>query len=225
MVPWKLLDHAKVPGSEGELRLYSRGEEFSIRIDGRELMNSRVYASEDALSELGCARVKDRKQPRVLIGGLGCGFSLATALAALPQDGQVVIAELVPKVVEWNRSVLGHLAGHPLRDVRVRVRVDDVGAVVREKAAAYDAILLDVDNGPEGLTREQNDWLYGPTGLRYAHTALRPRGVLGIWSARPNTTFARRMRGSGFDVDEIQVGARGKGRGAQHTLWIGTRGR
>src|SRR5882672_6275149 len=132
MIPWRLLDRAPVPDGEGELLLYSRGDEFSIRVAGTELMNSRVYAKEDALSVLGCARVKDRKKARVLIGGLGMGYALATALAALGRDADVVIAELVPAIVKWNRELLGHLAGHPLRDRRVTLREADVGRVLAE---------------------------------------------------------------------------------------------
>jgi len=225
MIPWQLLDRAEVPQGQGELTLHSRGAEFSIRIDGRELMNSRVYASEDALSELGCARVAARKKPRVLIGGLGMGYSLATALKSLGSDAQVVMAELVPGVVEWNRSRLGHLAGHPLQDRRVLLRNEDVGLVIREKSSAFDAILLDVDNGPEGMTRQSNDWLYGAAGLGAARAALRANGILGVWSARPDTAFVRRMRAARFDVDEVMVTARGHGKGAQHVIWLGARQR
>ena len=223
MVPWQILDRAEVPGGRGELTLYRRGAEFSIRVDGCELMNSRAYASEDSLSALGCARIEGRKRARVLIGGLGMGYSLRTALQALPNDAQVVIAELVPAVVEWNRTHFGHLAAHPLRDRRVVLRNEDVGQVIRERSAAFDAILLDVDNGPDGLTRASNDWLYGAAGLRAAHAALRPRGVLGVWSARPDTAFVRRMRAARFEVEEVVVTARGRGKGAQHVNWLGVR--
>src|SRR5689334_7252674 len=143
MIPWKLLDSALV-GDGGELRLYQRGDEFSIRIRGEELMNSRVYSRTDALSELGCARVRQRKKARVLIGGLGMGYALATALANLESDAEVVVAELMPAVVTWQRSVLGHLAGHPLREKRVTLLQTDVAKVLKEHQNAYDAILLDV---------------------------------------------------------------------------------
>src|SRR4051812_41970650 len=165
MIPWRLLDHAPVPNGQGELFLYARDDEFSIRVSGIELMNSRAYSKEDALSALGCARVKDRKRPQVLIGGLGMGYALATALSALDASAEVVIAELVPAVVRWNREVFGHLAGHPLRDPRVTLREEDVGRVLQERPNRYDAILLDVDNGPEGLTRKDNDRLYSHAGL------------------------------------------------------------
>jgi spermidine synthase len=158
----------------------------------------------------------------VLIGGLGMGYALATALAALGDDAEVVMAELVSSVVTWNRSVFGHLAGQPLRDPRVTLREDDVGRVIKEARGAYDAILLDVDNGPEGLTRAANDDLYGAAGLAAARRALRPAGVLGIWSSGPRPAFVRRLRRAGFDVDEIAVTARGQRRGARHTIWLAT---
>jgi len=222
VVPWRLLDRARVPGAPEELVLYARGEEFSIRVGGEELMNSRVYARQDTLSELGCARVRDRQGVRVLIGGLGMGFALATALAALQRDAQVVVAELVPQVVTWNRDLLGHLAGHPLRDPRVVMREGDVGEVIAERKGAYDAILLDVDNGPEGLTRKQNDRLYGKAGLAAARAALRDRGVLGVWSSGPRPAFARALRTARFEVEEVTFGARGGGRGARHVIWLAT---
>jgi spermidine synthase len=223
MVPWKLLDRTKVPGGDEELTLYSRGAEFSIRVDGAELMNSRAYASEDSLSELGCARIKGRKAARVLIGGLGMGYSLRTALNALADDAEVVMAELVPSVVEWNRSHLGHLADHPLRDRRVVLRNEDVSRVIREQSGGFDAILLDVDNGPDAMTRASNAWLYGGPGLAAARAALRPKGILGVWSARPDVGFVRRMRAARFDVDEVTVTARGHGKGSQHVNWLGVR--
>ena len=207
MIPWRQLDQAQVPGGEGELYLYARGEEFSIRVAGQELMNSRVYASEDALSEIGCGRIAERARARVLIGGLGMGYSLRSALTALGPDAQVVVAELVPAVVRWNREQFGHLANHPLRDKRVVVRESDVGEVIAERSAAFDAILLDVDNGPNGLTRAENDRLYGDAGLRRSREALRPGGVLGVWSAGQDRGFARRMKRAGFAVDEVAVSA------------------
>lgn len=220
MIPWKLLESAQVPGGADEMRLYQRDAEFSIRVGRHELMNSRVYASEDALSELGCARIQPRPAARVLIGGLGMGYSLRTALAGLRDDAEVVIAEIVPAVVKWNREVFGHLAGHPLRDPRVTVREQDVGLVIRSAKSDYDAILLDVDNGPEGLTRQANDGLYARAGLRAARVALKPGGVLGIWSCGQNRAFVQRLRESEFAVDEIAVRARGRGKGARHTIWL-----
>jgi spermidine synthase len=209
-----------IPGGSGELRLYRRADEFSIRVDRHELMNSRVYASEDALSELGCERIKQRPAARVLIGGLGMGYSLRTALAVLRRDAQVVIAELVPEVVEWNREIFGHLANHPLRDPRVVVEQRDVGLVIRSAQRVYDAILLDVDNGPDGLTRASNDALYARSGLLAARAALRPGGVLGVWSSSPDEKFVQRLRRANFRVEEVGVRARGAGKGARHTIWL-----
>jgi spermidine synthase len=223
MIPWRLLDHAPVPNGQGELFLYARDDEFSIRVAGLELMNSRAYSKEDALSVLGCARVKDRPRPHVLIGGLGMGYALATALSALDASAEVVIAELVPAVVRWNREVFGHLAGHPLRDPRVILREEDVGRVLQERPNRYDAILLDVDNGPEGLTRKENDRLYSHAGLARARAALRERGVLGVWSADPDQGFVRRLQRARFSVEEVTIKARGHGRGARHTIWLATR--
>jgi spermidine synthase len=220
VIPWKLLESAQIPGGTGEMRLYQRDAELSIRVDRHELMNSRVYGSEDALSELGCARIQSKPAVRVLIGGLGMGYSTRTALAGLRDDAEVVIAELVPAVVKWNREFLGHLAGHPLRDHRVTVRQQDVGLVIRGAKSDYDAILLDVDNGPAGLTRKANDGLYARAGLRAARLALRPRGVLGIWSSGPDRAFVQRLRESEFDVEEIAVRTRGRGKGGRHIIWL-----
>lgn len=218
MIPWELLDKVKVPGDGGEMTLYRRGEEFSIRVDRCELMNSRVYGSEEAMAELACARIGFR--PRILIGGLGMGYTVATALKRLQRGSEIVVAELVPAVVAWNRGVLAHLAGRPLDDKRVIVRIADVGAIVREKREAYDAILLDVDNGPVGLTRRDNNWLYAPDGLAAAHAALRPEGVLAVWSAGPERVFTRRLRQAKFTVEEARVRSRGIHGGSQHVVWL-----
>jgi len=223
MTPWTLLDCAPVPGNGGELRLYRRDAEFSIRITGRgELMNSRVHGSEEALAEHTCARLGEARAPRLLIGGLGMGFTLAAALRHLGDQGQVVVAELVPAVVAWNRGPLGERAGQPLQDPRVTVREGDVARVLQTERQAYDAILLDVDNGPEGLTRRENDWLYGIDGLTAAWTALRPEGVLAVWSAGPDRDFLQRLQKTGFAVDELRVRAHGT-RGARHVIWFARR--
>jgi spermidine synthase len=223
MVPWEFLDSAPVPGGKGELRLYRRGEEFSIRLDRSELMNSRMHGSEEALAEIACAKVADRCHPQVLIGGLGMGYTTAAALHRLRADGQLVVAELVPAVVKWNRGPLADLAGRPLEDARVTVREIDVAQILKAEHGTYDAILLDVDNGPEGLTRKGNDWLYSRAGLDAAFTTLRPAGVLAVWSASPNRAFAQRLREAGFEVDEIHVRARGPRGGARHTIWLAMR--
>lgn len=224
MIPWMFLDRAQAPGDGGELKLYQRGAEFSIRIGKCELMNSRHYGSEDALAELSCKRIAGRAHPRVLIGGLGMGYTLRAALNSLGPDGRVVMAELVPSVVEWNRGPLSELAGNPLKDHRVTVRESDVGEVMREQQQAYNAILLDVDNGPEGLTRKSNDRLYGLSGLKVAHDALRPGGVLAVWSASENNGFVRRLRKVGFKVDEVPVRSRGTSGGARYIVWLAQRG-
>lgn len=211
-----------MPGSRAELSLYRRGEEFSIRVDKSELMNSRVHGSEEALARIVCARVVDRPRPRVLIGGLGMGYTLAAALRQLGPDSQVVVAELSLAVVRWNRGPLASLAGSPLEDRRVTLHEDDVGKVLQAEHGAYDAIVLDVDNGPEGLTRKGNDWLYARTGLAAIFRALRPAGVLSVWSASPDHAFTHRLRCAGFHVDSLRVPA-GPGTGRQHTIWIASR--
>jgi len=223
MTPWTLLDSTQVPGNGGELRLYQRNNEFSIKIVGRgELMNSRIHDSENALAEHTCARLVDCAKPQLLIGGLGMGFTLAAALRHLSDQAQVIVAELVPAVVAWNRGPLGDRAGHPLRDPRVTVSETDVARLLMAGEQTYDAILLDVDNGPEGLTRKENDWLYSINGLNEAYTALRPRGVLAVWSAGPDKNFLHRLRKVGFEVDEMRVRAHGS-KGARHTIWFASR--
>lgn len=223
MIPWTLLDSAQVPGTGGELCLYQRNNEFSIKIVGRgELMNSRVHGSETALAEHTCARLVDCVKPQLLIGGLGMGFTLSAALQHLGKQAHVIVAELVPAVVAWNRGPLGDCAGHPLRDPRVTVSEMDVAHMLMAGEQAYDAILLDVDNGPEGLTRKENDWLYSINGLNDAYAALRPRGVLAVWSAGPDNNFLNRLRKVGFEVDEVRVHAHGS-KGARHTIWFASR--
>ena len=223
MIPWECLGSAQVPGNGGKLSLYRRGGEFSIRIDGCELMNSRAHGSEDALAELACASIADHTRPRVLIGGLGMGYTLAAALRLLESGALVVMAELVPEVVKWNQGPLAHLAGRPLQDNRVNIRIIDVGQIIQTEHRAYDAILLDVDNGPEGLARKGNDWLYSRAGLNAALAALRASGVLAVWSAVPNRDFAQLLRQTGFKVDKHRVRARCSSGGGQHTIWIAER--
>ncbi len=220
MNPWILLDEVEVPGDGGAMKLYQRAHEFSISVKNEELMNSRMHGSEDALAELACKQVADRKNPKVLVGGLGMGFTLAAALEHLGKTATVVVAELVPAVVKWNRTHLAELAGHPLDDPRVEVREADVGKVISEKAENYDAILLDVDNGPDGLTHTGNDRLYTHGGLAAARKALRPGGLLAVWSAEPDKSFSKRLRGSGFRMEEVSVRARGKHGGRRHTIWL-----
>src|SRR5436189_1274784 len=175
MLPRVLIGTAVIPDTDKELRLYRSGDVFSIKILGRgDLMNSRLHGSEKALAELACARLQGRPHPRLLVGGLGMGFTLAAALKTVGPDAEVVVAELVPEVVSWNRTLIGEPAGHPLRDPRSRVYIGDVCNLIREESAGFDAILMDVDNGPEALVRRENDWLYGPAGLQATRNALRP---------------------------------------------------
>jgi spermidine synthase len=223
MIPWKFLDSARVPGSSAELSLFARGLEFSIRVNGCELMNSRVHGSEDALADLACARIGSRPAPRILIGGLGMGFTTAAVLHRLDVESRVVVAELVPKVVEWNREFFGELTGHPLQDPRVTVREADVALILQTEHQAYNAILLDVDNGPEGLTRKGNNRLYTEAGVKAAFAALKPADVLAVWSAGPDMAFAKRLRRVGFAVEETSVRARGPAGGSRHTIWIASR--
>lgn len=223
MLPWIHLDRAAIPGDAGELRLKQRGREFSIMLGSTELMNSRLSGSEEALAALSCQRIAGRKTPSMLIGGLGMGFTLRAALKMLPRDAHVVVAELVPAVVDWARGPLADLHEGTLDDPRVDIHIGDVGALIRSRKAAYDAILLDVDNGPDGLTRASNDNLYSHDGLRAAMAALRPNGVLAVWSSAPDRAFTRRLRDVGFSAEEVTVRANSRNSGARHVLWMATR--
>ncbi len=223
MIPWCLLDSAVVPGGEGSLRLMLRGREFSIRLDRSELMNSRLSGSEEVLAATACDRIKSRQAPRVLIGGLGMGFTLRAALAALGRDASVTVAELVPAVIKWAGGPMIDIFGDSLADPRVRIREADVGELIRSARSDFDAILLDVDNGPDGLTRKASDALYGLPGLRAAHRALRPAGVLAVWSAKPDQNFTARLGKANFAVDVLKVPARGARGGNKHVIWMAAR--
>ena len=222
MVPWTLVDTATVPDDGGELRLMRRGAEFSIMSGAIELMNSRLSGSEQALATLVCARLQDRPQAHVLIGGFGMGFTLRSALENLGPQARVTVAELVPAVIAWARGPMAHLSGDSLKDPRLTVREGDVGDLIGSAEAAYDAILLDVDNGPDGLSRKANDRLYGPDGLADARRALRPQGILAVWSSAPNAGFTQRLRRAGYAVEEVRVRATGGARGARHVIWLAT---
>lgn len=218
MIPWELLDSAPVPGGRETVTLHQRGHEYHIKVDGHLLMSNLTHSSEIDLAELGCGLIKSVKAPSVLVGGLGMGFTLRAALDRVGPQGKVYVSELLPAVVEWNRGVLAPLAGNPLADPRSVVVLQDIAHILRTRRGAYDAILQDVDNGPEGLTMQANDWLYSDEGLAAAVGALRPNGVLALWSAKPNKHFVTRMRKAGFRVAEHPV--RGyKGRGAHHIVW------
>ncbi|MDO8331389.1 MAG: hypothetical protein Q7T36_13070 [Fluviicoccus sp.] len=216
----ELLDTAAIPNNGGELRLFREGPHFAIKIaGGGELMHSRAHGSEDKLAEITCTRLAGCTRPRVLIGGLGMGFTLAAALKHLGPAAEVVVAELVPGVVEWNRGPLGEHAGNPLQDPRAIVFVGDVAQVLKTEQAAFDAILLDVDNGPQGLTHKENDWLYSPAGLDAAMSALRPGGMLAVWSAGPDPMFTIRLKKAHFQVEQVPVRAHGN-KGARHLIWL-----
>lgn len=220
MKPWTQLDAAPIPGG-GTLKLMRRGEdEFSITLGHNELMNSRLRGSEEALASLAIERIGQRSSPRFLIGGLGMGFTLRAALAALPKDAEVVVAELIPAVIAWARGPLAAIFAGCLDDPRVSMREADVVTAIREARNSYDAILLDVDNGPDGLMVEANDRLYDHAGLGHAKAALRQGGVLAVWSAGPDRNFTQRLRQAGFAVDETTVRARAGAGGAKHMIWL-----
>jgi len=222
MIPWIELDRTTLPQG-GDLRLMRRGHEFSIKLGVAELMTSRLFASEEALATLAAERLKDRAKPRILIGGLGMGFTLRAALAAFGAEARIVVAELVPAVVRWARGPMAELFAGRLDDRRVEIVEADVAALIRTAKSQYDAILLDVDNGPEGMTQSDNDQLYAMRGLAAARAALRPGGVLAVWSQGPDRAFAKRFEKAGFSVEEKQVRAGGARGGSRHTIWLGAR--
>ena len=222
MIPWVQLGTATIPGSGDKLRLMQRGAEFSILSGPITLMNSRMSSSEIALAQLVCQRVSDRNNCRILIGGYGMGFTLRAALAELGARARVTVSELVPEVVEWARGPMAELTAGGLSDPRVNVVEGDVGAVIANAKGSFDAIVLDVDNGPDGLSRKANNRLYDHHGLKAAREALRPGGLLAIWSASPSAEFAKRLSGAGFAVDEVKERAH-KGRGVRHIIWIATK--
>ena len=219
MKPRLLIDTADIPGG-GQLRLFERDGEFSIMLGGNELMNSRLSGSEQALATLACARLPAGARIDMLIGGLGMGFTLRAALPVLPVSARVTVVELVPAVVAWARGSMAAVHGASLADPRVAIVEADVVDIVRQSPAAFDAILLDVDNGPDGLTRAENDRLYDRQGLADLRTALRPGGVLAVWSSAPDPAFTARLRTAGFTVEEERVRANGTRGGARHHIWL-----
>lgn len=220
MIPWVELDRTRAPAG-GVMTLWQRGQEFAIRVDGVELMSSRQHGSEEVLARRACEILAHRGGPaRLLVGGLGMGFTLRAALDSLPPGGSVVVAEIVPEVVAWNRKVLAPLAGSPLEDPRASVILDDVARVIQDPEG-WDAILLDVDNGPAAMTRDDNDLLYGVPGLERTRRALRPGGILIVWSVGPDRRFEERLRQAGFRCRAEEVPARiGKRGGSMHTLFV-----
>jgi spermidine synthase len=223
MIPWLQLDTARVPGADVQLRLMQRGAEFSMRLGQNELMSSRLSGSEEALATLACRRIEAVKRPHLLIGGLGMGFTLRAALAVLGSDARIMVAELVPAVIAWARGPMADIFGDSLDDPRASIREADVVDVIRSHDSAFDAILLDVDNGPEGLIRKANDALYDLKGLNAIRRALRPGGVLAVWSSGPNPLFSKRLRAAGFDVNEVAVRATTKRSGSRHVIWFATK--
>jgi spermidine synthase len=219
MKPRELIGTATVPGGE-VLRLFRRGGDFMIVLERNELMSSRMSGSEDALAVMTCARLGKRAAPHLLIGGYGMGFTLRAALAVLGADAQVTVAELVPEIIDWARGPMVDLAAGCLDDPRVHLFSGDVAAPIRGANGKYDAILLDVDNGPDGLTRDENSWLYSAHGLEVAKIALRLGGVLAIWSAAPDRGFTKRLTDAGFGVEEATVRARSNGKGPRHVIWF-----
>ncbi|MDX8380082.1 MAG: hypothetical protein R8K48_08615 [Gallionella sp.] len=222
MIPYKLIDTTIDQGTI--LRLYQRGDEFSIRVDkAGELMNSRAHHSEEVLADLACKKVVGRNAPHLLVGGLGIGFTLAAVLSHVGPNARVTVSELIPAVVRWNRDYMGRLAGFPLNDGRVQVLEQDVGQVMRAHKHSFDAIMLDVDNGPSSFTHEDNDALYSLAGLRQVYEALKPCGVLTVWSASTDAAFTQRMIKTGFEVTEQRVGSHKSKRGNRHNIWVAVR--
>jgi len=224
MTPRELMGTAAVPGGQ-ELRLYRRGGDFMIVLDRNELMSSRMSGSEKALALMTLERLGKRAGLHMLIGGYGMGFTLRAALAEMDTKAQITLAELVPEIIEWARGPMVDLAAGCLDDPRVRLVMDDVAHVIAAGHGSYDAILLDVDNGPDGLTADANDRLYTNAGLSSAMRALKPGGILAIWSAGSDAAFTRRLQNAGFAVEEVAVKARDNGKGPRHVIWFATRRR
>ena len=219
MTPREYLGSAAVPGGQ-ELKLYRRGGDFMIVLDRNELMSSRMSGSEKALALMSIERLAGRKAPHLLIGGYGMGFTLRAALGALDGTARITLAELVPEIIAWARGPMAELADGCLDDPRVRLVMGDVVDAIASGRGSYDAILLDVDNGPDGLTAAANDRLYSMAGLAAAKDALRPGGILAVWSAGSDDAFTRRLRNAGFAVDEVAVKARDNGKGPRHVIWF-----
>lgn len=219
MKPWEELGRTRAPDGT-ELVLKRHTSEYVIMAGGQSLMSSRMHGSEEALATLGCEHARRLPRPCVLVGGLGMGFTLRAALDILPPAALVIVAELLPAVVEWNRGPLGALADRPLQDPRVRVEEQDVALTMRAGRGRFDAVLLDVDNGPAALTASSNSSLYHARGIGAAHAALRPGGVLAVWSANADQLFERRLRAGGFTVRRETVRGRLQRGGPRHTILI-----
>jgi spermidine synthase len=214
------LEGVRIHGDGATMRLSQKAGVYTIWVGEVELMSSSIHKSEDELAKIVCGMLAHLPEAKILIGGLGMGFTLAAALKVMGPKGKVVVAELMPAVLAWNRGVLADLAGRPLEDPRVVVKLQDVAHSLQTELAEYDGILLDVDNGPEGLTRGSNDWLYSQDGIAAAYTALRPNGILAIWSSTPDKTFGMRLRKAGFDVEERSVDSSTEARSDRHTIFL-----
>ena len=223
MIPRELVGTAQIPGGEDEMRLFRRGDDHMIVLGRHELMSSRMSGSEVALAKMTIERLGERLAARLLVGGYGMGFTLRAALAMLPGDAKVTVAELVPEIIEWARGPMAAMTGSCLDENRLFLDIADVGVLIGEAEAYYDAILLDVDNGPDGLTRKGNNGLYSRKGLAAAKATLKPGGILAIWSAAPDAKFKQALSDAGFIVDEVAVRARQNGKGAKHVIWFATK--
>ena len=220
MKPLELLGQTRTLDGT-DMKLVRRDSEYIILANGKSLMSSRMHGSEEALATLACQRARTLEQPCVLVGGLGMGFTLRATLDFLPPHAIVVVAELLPAVVGWNRGPLGPLAGHPLKDKRVRVEVGDVRVTLGSASSEFDAVLLDVDNGPDAFSASDNAGLYGDRGLAAVRTALKMGGVLAVWSAKDDRRFEQRLRYGGFTVQVEHVRGRLKKGGPHHTIFLG----
>ncbi len=223
MITRQLLGTAQVPGGE-ELRLFAHDRDFMIVMGHNELMSTRMRSSEEALATMTLERLDHPAAPRLLIGGYGMGFTLRAALAKVGPNAHLTVAELVPEIIEWARGPMAALTDGCLDDRRVLLRTSDVADAILLAPDPFDAILLDVDNGPDGLVRDENYRLYSRGGLRNTLAALRPGGILAVWSAGPDPGFTRRLDDAGFDVEEVQIRARPNGKGPKHTIWFARKG-
>ena len=219
MITRELIGTAQVPDGE-ELRLFRHGGDFMIVLGGNELMSTRMRGSEEALAVMSCTRIAGAARPRMLIGGYGMGFTLRAALAKLPDDARVTVAEIVPEILAWARGPMAEVAAGCLDDRRVEIMQGDVVDVIANSPGGFDAILLDVDNGPDGIVRDANYRIYSKTGLGKARDALKPGGILAVWSAAPDHRFTMRLKESGFDVEVREVRARPNNKGPRHTIWF-----
>jgi spermidine synthase len=223
MTPRELLGTAIVPGGGEELRLFRRGKDFMIVLDRNELMSSRMSGSEEALATMTLERLGNRPAPHLLIGGYGMGFTLRASYRMTDRNARITVVELVPEIIAWAKEPMAELTAGALDDPRLDLIIGDVAAAIGKARQTYDAILLDVDNGPDGLTRDANDRLYSASGLTAAKAALKPGGILAVWSAAPDRHFTRRLGEAGFAVDEVALSARPNGKGPRHVIWFATK--